>query len=102
MLTHLRRTLLMLTALLGVIGPPHRSPGRKPVQFKPAQSESPPAAGPATVRCPYRSCQGQGSRRKELVYKCGECNRVFYYCMNCKSPYPRGKEGEHEHKPPAA
>ena len=97
MVTHMRRTLLMLTALLGVNIPPGKPPGHGQVQPKPA-----PATIPPDGLCPYPDCQGEGSWRKELVYRCDTCNRPFYYCIGCGSFYQRGKEGEHKHNSPAA
>lgn len=88
------RTPLMLVALLGVMNPPGRPPGDKPMGAK-----SPAITVPATAPCAYRNCQGEGIWQKELAYECNECNKVFYYCTYCRSFYPRGKEGEHEHKP---
>jgi hypothetical protein len=97
MVTHMRYTLLMLAALLGVNTPPSRPPGHQP-----AQHEPPAATVPATGPCPYPDCQGRGSWRKKFVYRCNTCDRPFYYCTDCKSFYQRGKEGAHKHEPPAA
>jgi len=97
MVTHVRRTLLMITTLLGVQTPPGRPPGRKPVQSKP-----PAATVPLTGPCPYPGCQGEGDWQKGFLYLCNTCNKPSYYCTSCNKFYPRGKEGEHKHKLPAA
>jgi hypothetical protein len=94
MFTYLRYTLLMPAVLLGTMIPPSRPPGRRPAQA-PSAAASAPARGP----CPYPDCQGEGSRRKELVYLCRECNREFYYCTDCKVFYTPGKEDHDKHKP---
>jgi hypothetical protein len=95
--THMRYALLILAVLLGVMNPPNRPPGSRPMK-----AESRPAAGPVTARCPYPDCpQGKGRRRKELVYRCDSCNRVSYYCLSCERLYPRGEEGQHNHNSPA-
>lgn len=98
MVTHMRYTLLMFVALLGVNIPPNRLPGRKPAK---AASPAAAAAAPATAPCPNQNCQGKGTRRKELVYRCSNCNGVFYYCADCESFYPSDEKGNHEHTPPA-
>jgi hypothetical protein len=95
MVTHMRYTLLMLVALLGVMNPPSRPPGNNP-----PEDESRPATGPATTPCVYTDCEGEGTWNG-LLYSCDECPRVFYYCAHCSSPYPSGEEGKHQHQPPA-
>jgi hypothetical protein len=95
MFTYLRHTLLMFAVLLGVMNPPGRPPGRRPMQ-----APSPAAQVPARGPCPYPDCEGEGSRRKENIYLCRECNRVFYYCIDCKVFYAPDKEDHDEHKPP--
>jgi hypothetical protein len=97
MVTHMRYTLLMLTALLCHNYPPGRPPGHEPVQH-----ELPDVTVPDTGRCPYPGCQGEGSWQQELVYLCDTCDRPFYYCTGCESFYQRGRKSEHEHQPPAA
>ena len=56
MVMHMRYTLLMLVALLGVMNPPNRPPGNNP-----PGDESRPATGPATVPCVYPDCEGEGT-----------------------------------------
>jgi hypothetical protein len=91
--THMRHTLLMLAVLLGVMGPPARPPGKRPMT-----TESHSAAGPVTAPCPYPGCrQGKGRRGKGLVYRCDSCRRVSDYCLSCERLYPRGEEGPHDH-----
>jgi hypothetical protein len=97
MAIHTRHTLLMLAVLLGVTVPSGRPPGRKKVKVEPR-----PAEVPATDPCPYPDCsQGKGHWRKKLLYVCDSCNRVSYYCVNCRSLYPPDEEVHHDHKAPA-
>lgn len=95
MITHVRHTLLMLVVLLSVMNPPGRPPGSKP-----AKAESLPAPGPATAPCIYPDCEGEASWNG-LLYSCDECPREFYYCTDCRSFYPSGEEGKHQHPPRA-
>ena len=66
--TRLRLTLLMLTALFGVVNPPGRSPG-----FKPPKSAR-------MIPCEYSNCLGMGAWQSKYRYRCDEHGHTFYYC----------------------
>jgi hypothetical protein len=87
MITYSRHVLLMLTALLGHMTPPGRSPGHDRTAVRPVR----------TVRCPDRNCSGNGRWQGGFVYLCSSCNTPFNYCTACKSYFPDGEEGEHKH-----
>lgn len=82
--TRPRLALLMLTVLLGVIGPPNRPPG-----FKPPISAR-------MISCPNSNCRGMGIWKSGYRYSCNEHNHTFYYCYKCKHYYPtKDKAVEH-------
>lgn len=93
MVTHMRRTLLMLIALLGVVNPPGTPPGNGPMAARRVR----------TVPCPglpSRNCAGRGRWQRGFVYLCSSCHQSFNYCAACKSYFNDGEEYEHNH--PAA
>jgi hypothetical protein len=84
MATSMRRALLMLVALLAVIGPSNRPPGRNP------QKAGSSASAPDIAPCAY--CQENGRRQGANAYLCHSCGRPFTYCVDCGSSYkPREK-----------
>jgi hypothetical protein len=60
--------LLMLTALVGVMNPPSRSPG-----FRPPKSAR-------MIRCNHKDCQGMGAWQAKFRYDCDVHDHSFYYC----------------------
>jgi hypothetical protein len=92
MVTSMRHALLMLVALLSVVGPPTRPPGRNP-----SKDGSPGSSGPATASCPYPGCRGKGRREGDRKYRCLSCGKGFSYCAACRSSYQFGEEGKHRH-----
>lgn len=87
MITYFRHTLLMLTALLGHMTPPHRPAGHDLTAVQPVR----------TVRCEDRDCRGNGRRQQGFVYHCSSCDKSFNYCTSCKSYFPDGEEDKHKH-----
>ena len=65
-------TLLMLTAMLGVINPPSGPPG-----FRPPKSAR-------MIPCWHKNCRGMGEWQGKYRYDCDERDHSFYYCYKCE------------------
>jgi hypothetical protein len=89
MATCMRLAPVLLIALLGVIGPPGRSPGSRP-------GESPLVL---TVKCPGAGCGWGTWRKRERKYRCDECEHFFNYCSWCQSPFWDDESRKHNHQP---
>lgn len=85
--TCLRLVYVLLIALLGVMGPPGRSPGYR-------HDEIPSVP---TVKCPKRRFRcGEGWwRQKERRYECDLCGKPFNYCIPCDLYFSDEKSGQH-------
>jgi hypothetical protein len=81
-----RLALLLATAVLGVQGPPHRSPGFR--RGKKAVK---------TVTCPKEGCLEQGRWESGFRYRCTACNDPFYYCPGCSNYMDRSDATGHGH-----
>jgi hypothetical protein len=86
MITYFRHTLLMVTALLSHMTPPHRPPGHDLRAVKPVR----------TVPCEDRDCTGNGRWQRGFVYLCSSCDQSFNYCTACESYFPDGEEDKHK------
>jgi hypothetical protein len=83
--TRLRLTLLMLTTLPDVMGPPNRPAGRKSK-----------ASHARTVPCDKWD-GGQGILQNGNVYKCDECGKYFNYCTTDGQYFQDSEAAEHMH-----
>lgn len=79
-------TLLMLTALLGVMNPPNRSPG-----FRPPESAR-------MIHCNHKDCNGMGEWQLKFRYNCDEHDHTFYYCYKHEDYLSPEQAVEHQHE----
>ena len=77
-------TLLMLTALLGVMNPPSRSPGFKPPEWA------------RMIPCNHDDCEGMGAWQSKFRYLCDEHDHTFYYCYKHKAYLTREQAVEYQ------
>jgi hypothetical protein len=80
-------TLLMLTALFGVMNPPGRPPGSPPESAR-------------MMPCSHDSCSGWGKWQSNSKYRydCDERDHSFYYCYKCKEYLEEEQVDGHQHE----
>jgi hypothetical protein len=69
-----RLAYVLLTALLGTMGPGGRMPGPR-MQGRIVR----------TVDCPDPNCGGRGRWQEGFLYKCRQGRHTFYYCQACEA-----------------